>query len=140
MVKSRGVFQRLRDFNLDEARAALTSLKNNRPETHDQQLLPQQPSSLALPPMARGLIDYLVKGKVADKRLASPNKFMVGRATPQSTNTSNGGQFAQQNVLPRRPVFEPTQEWVLSWLPDLPIDPILRLLDTLAPHIQAITE
>ncbi|KAJ2161415.1 hypothetical protein GGF46_001510 [Coemansia sp. RSA 552] len=36
--------------------------------------------------------------------------------------------------------FQPSSEWVFSWLPDLPLDPIIAVLDALAVHIDQITE
>ncbi|KAJ2779533.1 hypothetical protein H4R18_003969, partial [Coemansia javaensis] len=36
--------------------------------------------------------------------------------------------------------FQPSPEWVLSWLPDLPLDPIIDVLGALATHIDRIGE
>ncbi|KAJ2380449.1 hypothetical protein GGI23_007785, partial [Coemansia sp. RSA 2559] len=34
--------------------------------------------------------------------------------------------------------FQPSEEWVFSWLPDLPLDPIISVLDALSEHIGRI--
>ncbi|KAJ1665588.1 hypothetical protein IW140_004027 [Coemansia sp. RSA 1813] len=36
--------------------------------------------------------------------------------------------------------FQPSEEWVFSWLPDLPLDPIISVLDALSEHINKIAE
>ncbi|KAJ1800899.1 hypothetical protein LPJ59_000738, partial [Coemansia sp. RSA 2399] len=36
--------------------------------------------------------------------------------------------------------FQPSEEWVFSWLPDLPLDPIISVLDALSEHIGRIAE
>ncbi|KAJ2783545.1 hypothetical protein GGI15_002550 [Coemansia interrupta] len=36
--------------------------------------------------------------------------------------------------------FQPSEEWVFSWLPDLPLDPIIQVLDALATQVDRIAE
>ncbi|KAJ1886096.1 hypothetical protein LPJ66_009799, partial [Kickxella alabastrina] len=50
------------------------------------------------------------------------------------------GKGKSANAAPGQKQFQPSVEWVFSWLPDLPLDPIIGVLDALAAHIDRISE
>ncbi|KAJ2854762.1 hypothetical protein J3B02_002515 [Coemansia erecta] len=76
------------------------------------------------------------KGKGKDKGKDKDKSAENGHA-----ETTKGKAMARPGTGgPGQHQFQPTAEWVFSWLPDLPLDPIIAVLDALAVHIDRITE
>ncbi|KAJ2591684.1 hypothetical protein H4R99_006666 [Coemansia sp. RSA 1722] len=69
------------------------------------------------------------KGKSADVGNQTEPGKDKGKAKARAGNSGSGQHQ-----------FQPTAEWVFSWLPDLPLDPIIAVLDALAVHIDRISE
>ncbi|KAJ1817259.1 hypothetical protein LPJ75_001768, partial [Coemansia sp. RSA 2598] len=81
-------------------------------------------------PMDKGKGKGKEKGK--DKSVEGSPADVAARDKAKAAKAAMSGSGQHQ--------FQPTAEWVFSWLPDLPLDPIIAVLDTLAVHIDRITE
>ncbi|KAJ1920070.1 hypothetical protein H4219_001599 [Mycoemilia scoparia] len=122
--KSRDMLQRLSNFNLEEAKSALAALKKNKSEIMAQKASSDHQSSNS------GFLGYLSFYK---KALYSSGAKSNSSASPTTVSSD-------RDDGPKKPTFQPTQEWVYSWLPDLPLEPLLLITEKLEPHINAIAE
>ncbi|KAJ2673619.1 hypothetical protein GGI25_004604 [Coemansia spiralis] len=66
-------------------------------------------------------------------RPSNANITAHGSQTRLASSKNSGGKVSGNQ-------FQPSAEWVFSWLPDLPLDPIICVLDTLSEHIDRISE
>ncbi|KAJ1863453.1 hypothetical protein LPJ73_000513 [Coemansia sp. RSA 2703] len=87
----------------------------NYTEDKDQQIQLRSSVSEAQPERSRG------KGKER-----------AGVDSKRKAKTASGSTVPKQ--------FQPSEEWVFSWLPDLPLDPIIEVLDALATQVDRIAE
>ncbi|KAJ2240445.1 hypothetical protein GGH97_004663, partial [Coemansia sp. RSA 475] len=76
---------------------------------------------------------------------ASPalsDKARGKRPDPGPASTSDTREQATTSTAPKQASpgqFQPSTEWVFSWLPDLPLDPIIAVLDALSVHVDRIS-
>ncbi|KAJ1729211.1 hypothetical protein LPJ61_003634, partial [Coemansia biformis] len=161
MVKARACFARLKAFDLDKAKSELTALREKKGRADATRTIGGSTSPLPdggngssaasgavspLPPphgLARpsdGQASPALSDKARGKRpdVGSPpapgdrEEARSGIAQPAASRPAASGPAGHQ--------FQPSPEWVLSWLPDLPLDPIIDVLGALAVHIDQISE
>ncbi|KAJ1732464.1 hypothetical protein LPJ72_003404 [Coemansia sp. Benny D160-2] len=101
----------------------------------------ERTASPALSDKARGKQPQLeAKAKANPDKPADSQGSIDSNPTPRSSlaklavgKKGGGAKMSLQQ-------FQPSEEWVFSWLPDLPLDPILSVLDTLSERIDKIAE
>ncbi|KAI9469257.1 high-temperature-induced dauer-formation protein-domain-containing protein [Coemansia mojavensis] len=150
MVKARSCFTRLRDFDLDKAKSELAALREKKskseatrtiggsasqtPNAAESEDITPSLSALKLDHGAREgaaspALSDKARGKKPDPGLSpTPERHEPMQAVTSKQSASAGSGF------------QPSSEWVFSWLPDLPLDPIIAVLDALAAHIDQIAE
>ncbi|KAJ2764649.1 hypothetical protein IWQ57_005087, partial [Coemansia nantahalensis] len=163
MVQARACFERLKAFDLDKAKSDLATVRAKKGKADAARTIGSPPSrvsegdhgpaalagasgtaspahghtppgdghaSPALSDKARGKqpepTSPIAPGSQAETRHATAPP---AAATPKPA----GGAGGQQP-------FQPSPEWVLSWLPDLPLDPIINVLNALAVRIDQVVE
>ncbi|KAJ2612589.1 hypothetical protein H4S08_002624 [Coemansia sp. RSA 1365] len=167
MVKARSCFTRLKEFNLDKAKGELAALREKKSKLDLTRTIGHSASqssdvaldtqlttaSAALPDHSRN-IAQLAETSADDNHTGSPALSDKARGKRPEAGTLATQEAAEQSALAassrasvassKKPVagqqFQPSPEWVFSWLPDLPLDPIIAVLDSLAIHIDRITD
>ncbi|KAJ2333644.1 hypothetical protein GGH91_005890, partial [Coemansia sp. RSA 2671] len=182
MIQARSCFTRLKDFDLNKARAELLALRERKGKSEAARTigktlpaLPSTPSpsgtlgvgtepasalasSLDVPTApatsaaivaarsSQGTTSPALSDKARGKRpdpgpgpepaSTKEEHRQSGVSTPPpapaAAKLGTGGTASQQ--------FQPSVEWVFSWLPDLPLDPIISVLDALAVCADRIAE
>ncbi|KAJ2809084.1 hypothetical protein H4R20_000388 [Coemansia guatemalensis] len=167
MVKARSCFTRLKAFDLDKAKNELAALREKKSKLDltrtighsssqsSEAVLDTQSTtaSAASPDPSRNIAQPGESG-ADDHHTGSPALSDKARGKRPDPGTSATSESAEQSAHPassrasvassKKPAaaqqFQPSPEWVFSWLPDLPLDPIIAVLDSLAIHIDRITE
>ncbi|KAJ2714504.1 hypothetical protein H4R19_001694 [Coemansia spiralis] len=165
MVRARACFARLKAFDLDKAKGELVVLREKKgkadaartiggpaPRLSDTDHEPAAsagassvPASLhgPTPPRDRHISPALSdKARGKQPEPGSPTALNSHEETWQGASQSPAPAPASRPMggAGGHPQFQPSPEWVLSWLPDLPLDPIIDVLNALAVHVDPIVE
>ncbi|KAI8321986.1 hypothetical protein GQ54DRAFT_260865 [Martensiomyces pterosporus] len=163
MVKSRSCFTRLKAFSLAAAEKDLAALREKKSKADARRTIggtkPRQTSPAAASgapePAAGSAASTSEDSKGASTSDGSSSPALSDKARGKLPETKPASASARAEQAPGHPAsttamprsgstaagarqFQPTAEWVFSWLPDLPLDPIIAVLDALAVHIDHI--
>ncbi|KAJ1832943.1 hypothetical protein LPJ63_003147 [Coemansia sp. RSA 2711] len=159
MVKARTHFTRLKAFDLDKAKSELAALREKKgktdasrnigtvssPELDTISSTAPTPSMSALKledgdGAASPALSDKARGKRPDPGTPQAPESKEPPQNSTSTAALKSAPAAAATAAATGHQFQLSTEWVFSWLPDLPLDPIIAVLDALAVHIDRISE
>ncbi|KAJ2444307.1 hypothetical protein IWW46_002092 [Coemansia sp. RSA 2440] len=145
MVKARSCFVRLKAFDLDKAKGELAALREKKSKSDATRTIgslgakADAASVTPVPSLATLKPDDSSEGAASP---ALSDKARGKRPDPGPASTSDTREQATTSTAPKQASpgqFQPSTEWVFSWLPDLPLDPIIAVLDALSVHVDRIS-
>ncbi|KAJ2346481.1 hypothetical protein GGF43_004976, partial [Coemansia sp. RSA 2618] len=144
MVKARACFTRLKAFDLERAKGELAALREKKSKVDATRTIGSPGAQQAEVGGSEAPTPSLSTLNIDDDGSALSDKARGKRPDPgpdgQEQQGSNALKQAAATATTSGSQFQPSTEWVFSWLPDLPLDPIISVLDALAVHIDRISE